>query len=123
MLRLRLIDRNELIELHKALSEYYLYTSADTRSRDNSDLEINHSDNNRHMGLFLINVITNQLQEEYSFIPQRPYINPAQIVKIEPIDIGRRFFNELTLIHTINQSYLVHENINEVNDKIKDYPR
>lgn len=122
MLRLRLLDRNVLIELHKALSEYYLYTSANDRSTDNSNLKINHSDNNRHIGLFLLNVITNQLQEEYSFIPQRPFINPAQIVKIEPIDIGRRC-NELTLIHTINQSYLVHESLDEVNDKINHYSR
>ena len=122
MLRLRLLDRNELIELHKELLKCYLYSSADHRSNNHTTLKINHSDSNRKIGLCLIDVITNQLQEEYSFTPHRPLINPAHIVKLECIDIGD-ILDKLTLIHTINQSYLVHESLDEVNDKINHHLR
>ena len=119
MLRLRLPDRQTLIQLHKTLSECYLYNTADDRSSNQPIVRINHSSRNRQIGLFIIDVISKHLQEDYSFTPQRPLINPAHIIKIEPVDIDGLHFDELTLVHTISQSYLVHENFNQTHDEIR----
>lgn len=123
MLRLRLPDRHALIQLHKTLSECFLYNTADDRTSNHQIVRINHSSRNRQIGLFLIDVISKHLQEDYSFTPQRPLINPAHIIKIEPVDIEGLHVDELTLVHTTSQSYLIHENLDYTHDEIRRFRR
>lgn len=106
MFRLRLLDKSTLIQLHTTLCEALLYRYSNDRNNQITPLMINHSKDNRLLGLELIKIITDQLRYENSYTPHSPLINPSVITKVESIDIGNRS-REFTLIHTPEDSYLV----------------
>ena len=119
MIKLEGIDREKLIQIHKALATGLLYHRENRPAE--ITLELNHSSSNRILGLEVLKIVEQNLLEYYGRTPLRPYLRINSIMSIEPLDISIRSrvnddlqFFRLTIIRTYNTAYLVESSHEEI---------